>query len=219
LKDNIISLNTEKPKNLKKTIQAVNFNLNLENLRASRKVKVKDIKKTYLSKSQNLDKNLKEILPINSNPERPSLPISSEELLRSYSMNFTKFIKKEISQFPIIYYLPDSVFDSYFSSKESQNIFDDDNGNYLCFIGDHIGYRYEIISFIGKGSFGQVLKCFDHKRNKNVALKMIRNKKKLIFQAKVEEKVLKYLTEKNSHQIANTIELLDSFEFRNHIVK
>jgi dual specificity tyrosine-phosphorylation-regulated kinase 2/3/4 len=28
---------------------------------------------------------------------------------------------------------------------------------------DHIGFRWEVIEFLGKGSFGQALKCFDHK--------------------------------------------------------
>jgi serine/threonine protein kinase len=31
---------------------------------------------------------------------------------------------------------------------------------------------------IGKGSFGQVAKCLDHKNNELVALKIIRNKKR-----------------------------------------
>jgi hypothetical protein len=31
---------------------------------------------------------------------------------------------------------------------------------------------------IGKGSFGQVAKCLDHKNNEFVALKIIRNKKR-----------------------------------------
>lgn len=217
LKDNMISLNTE-TKKLKKAIQEVNLNLNFENLKRLKKFKIKESKKSLLSKSQNIHNQLKEILSNNENLKRPPLPISSEELLHNYPNNFNKFIKKEISQVPIIFYLPDSVYNSYFSSNESANIFDDENGNYLSFIGDHIYYRYEIISFLGKGSFGQVLKCLDHKTNKYVALKMIRNKKKLLFQAKVEEKILRYLTEKNSHKIANTIELLDSFEFRGHIV-
>lgn len=30
-------------------------------------------------------------------------------------------------------------------------------------MNDHINYRYEILSRLGKGAFGVVLKCFDHK--------------------------------------------------------
>lgn len=43
---------------------------------------------------------------------------------------------------------------------------------------DHIGFRFEVLEVIGKGSFGQVLKCLDHKTNELVAIKVIRNKKR-----------------------------------------
>lgn len=46
---------------------------------------------------------------------------------------------------------------------------------------DHIAYRFEVLEVIGKGSFGQVLKCLDHKNNELVAIKMIRNKKRLVL--------------------------------------
>ena len=36
-------------------------------------------------------------------------------------------------------------------------------------------FRYQIINEIGKGAFGQVLKCLDHKTNKYVAIKVNRN--------------------------------------------
>lgn len=45
---------------------------------------------------------------------------------------------------------------------------------------DHIAYRYEVLEVIGKGSFGQVLKCLDHKTNEMVAIKIIRNKKRYL---------------------------------------
>ena len=57
--------------------------------------------------------------------------------------------------------------------------FDDENGDYHSVLKDHIAFRWEIVEFLGKGSFGQVLKCLDHKTKEMVAVKLIRNKKKL----------------------------------------
>ena len=41
---------------------------------------------------------------------------------------------------------------------------------------DHIGYRYEVLKFLGKGSFGTALQCIDHKTGKEIALKVVKNK-------------------------------------------
>jgi len=68
--------------------------------------------------------------------------------------------------------------------------YDDDKGDYKIVIGDHIGYRYQIVEFLGKGSFGTAVKCIDHKEKKQVAVKIVKNKKKYYYQASVELKIL-----------------------------
>lgn len=56
--------------------------------------------------------------------------------------------------------------------------FDDNQGDYKTQIKDHVYYRYEVLEPLGSGSFGQALKCLDHKTNELVALKLVRNQKK-----------------------------------------
>ena len=68
--------------------------------------------------------------------------------------------------------------------------YDDDTGDYKIVMHDHIGYRYEIVEFLGQGSFGTALRCIDHKKKEQVAVKIVKNKKKYYYQASVELKIL-----------------------------
>ena len=60
--------------------------------------------------------------------------------------------------------------------SEYNDGFDDQKGEYLYTPNDHIAYRYEVLEPVGKGSFGQAFKVFDHKKQQIVCLKIIRNK-------------------------------------------
>lgn len=73
--------------------------------------------------------------------------------------------------------------------------YDDDRGDYTIVVGDHLAYRYEIVDVLGKGSFGQVVRCIDHKTGVLVAVKIIRNKKRFHQQALVEVNILQKLRE------------------------
>ena len=64
--------------------------------------------------------------------------------------------------------------------------YDNERGDYRVVMRDHIGYRYEIMSVLGKGSFGQVLKCLDHRTGQMMAIKIIRNKKRFHQHGAVE---------------------------------
>ena len=73
--------------------------------------------------------------------------------------------------------------------------YDDERGDYNIVEGDHLAYRYEVVDVLGKGSFGQVVRCVDHKTGILVAVKIIRNKKRFHQQALVEVNILKKLRE------------------------
>ncbi|KAI3326083.1 hypothetical protein HD806DRAFT_433841 [Xylariaceae sp. AK1471] len=95
--------------------------------------------------------------------------------------------------------------------------YDDERGDYSIIMGDHLAYRYEIVDVLGKGSFGQVVRCIDHKNGTLVAVKIIRNKKRFHQQALVEVNILKKLREwdpKNKHSMVN---FTQSFYFRGHL--
>lgn len=70
---------------------------------------------------------------------------------------------------------------------------------------------------MGKGSFGQVCKCYDHKTKKYIAVKIIRNKKRFEKQGVVEVDVLELVKENDYDDSNHLIHLLDSFQFRGHL--
>ncbi len=84
--------------------------------------------------------------------------------------------------------------------------YDDERGDYNIVLGDHLAYRYEVVDVLGKGSFGQVVRCVDHKEGGIVAVKIIRNKKRFHQQALVEVGILGRLREWVSFtHITNTL--------------
>lgn len=82
---------------------------------------------------------------------------------------------------------------------------------------DHIAYRYEIVEHLGRGSFGVAVKCFDHKTQEHVALKIIKNKKKYYYQAGVELKILQFLKDNDPDDTMNIIHMKDYVIFRKHL--
>jgi serine/threonine protein kinase len=71
--------------------------------------------------------------------------------------------------------------------------YDDDNHDYIVRHGERFLDRYEIDSLIGKGSFGQVVKAYDHEEQCHVAVKIIKNKKPFLNQAQIEVKLLEMM--------------------------
>ncbi|KAK9480189.1 hypothetical protein V1514DRAFT_318463 [Lipomyces japonicus] len=95
--------------------------------------------------------------------------------------------------------------------------FDDEKGDYKIVVGDHLAYRYEIIGILGNGSFGQVVKCIDHKTGGLVAIKIIRNKKRFHTQALTETKILQNLNEWDPEDMHHFVRVTHNFYFRGHL--
>ncbi|KAI9005691.1 kinase-like domain-containing protein, partial [Hyaloraphidium curvatum] len=95
--------------------------------------------------------------------------------------------------------------------------YDDARGDYVLTLNDHVAYRYEVTGLLGKGSFGQVVKCWDHKDGREVAVKIIRNKRRFEKQGLVECRVLDALKREDVGNSANIIHMLEHFHFRGHL--
>ena len=83
-------------------------------------------------------------------------------------------------------------------------------------MGDGIAYKYEIVSLLGRGSFGRVFKAYDHKKKEYIALKVIKNQEKFNTQAKVEIEILETAILHDPKLKNNIIRLKGSFVFRGH---
>ncbi|KAJ8391068.1 hypothetical protein AAFF_G00096890 [Aldrovandia affinis] len=146
------------------------------------------------------------------------LPMSPTEALQNFQERLTEFEQEEIMDYSEIWFLGLETKKIEGSQGTPQNSgYDDEHGSYIKVLHDHIGYRFEVLEVIGKGSFGQVLKCLDHKTNELVAIKVIRNKKRFHHQALVELKILDAVRRKDRENCHNVIHMKEYFYFRNHL--
>ena len=144
--------------------------------------------------------------------------LTSEQALKIYSTKLSTFEHQEISSFQNVYFVGQYAKKKQGLPGEPNNAgFDDDSGSYQMVAHDHVAYRYEILKVLGKGSFGQVLKVYDHKTQQHVALKMVRNEKRFHKQAVEEIRILEHLRKQDKDNNCNIVHLSEHFLFRNHV--
>ncbi|OMJ76167.1 hypothetical protein SteCoe_24501 [Stentor coeruleus] len=143
--------------------------------------------------------------------------LSPKMALTYFKAELTEYEKTEILDYTEVFYIG-KLFNKIRPDISELNFgFDDERGDYLLVAGDHIGYRYEIIKMLGKGNFGQVALCEDHKRKEKIALKIVRNKKRFNQQATVEIKILQTLRENDIEGRNHVVKIKNYFMFRKHI--
>ena len=103
-------------------------------------------------------------------------------------------------------------------NETTNNGFDTDQQEYILRLNEHLGYRCEVSKKVGKGSFGTVMRCFDHKEKCYVAVKVLKNKKRLYKQGLVEARLIKHLNDNDPEDKKNIIKRLDQFVFRKHLI-
>lgn len=146
-----------------------------------------------------------------SNQQLIQGPISPQEAIKKFPQLLSPYEKTEILKFPEIYFIGKPGKKELRAGSEFH--FDLPTHHYKVTIGDHIGYRYEVKSLLGQGTFGQVFNCLDHKENKQVAVKVMINTPDVHEQGAIEIDHLKRLVGPNNY----ILQLLDSFTFRNHL--
>merc|ERR1740123_2869919 len=149
---------------------------------------------------------------------QPQLPMTPAKALKFHMQDLTEYEQGEVLDFPQIWFLGAGAKKIRGTAAATNNhSYDDERGDYLTVLHDHILYRYEVLGPLGKGSFGQVVRAFDFKNNSYTALKIIRNKKRFHHQALVEVKILEHLRERDAEGTSNVVHLQDYFYFRNHL--
>ncbi|RMZ74897.1 hypothetical protein DV737_g5640, partial [Chaetothyriales sp. CBS 132003] len=148
----------------------------------------------------------------------PARRVSAATALHVHNLNI--FERGEIVDFQDVYFVGTKAARKIVGDNNlaSTNFgYDDDRGDYNIVLGDHLAYRYEVVDLLGKGSFGQVVRCIDHKTGELVAVKIIRNKKRFHQQALVEVNILKKLKEWDPDKVHSVVNFDQSFYFRGHL--
>ncbi|OMJ86101.1 hypothetical protein SteCoe_12458 [Stentor coeruleus] len=135
-------------------------------------------------------------------------PMTPAEVIENFSYHLSDFEKKEIKIYKKIYFFGPNA------TKQKGN-FTDASKNFIVRLKDHISFRYEICGILGAGSYGQVLKCFDHKKQQNVAIKIIKSQTTFRKSGESEYKILQYLANITKEEM-NIIKPLKKLEFRGH---
>eukprot|EP00063_Salmo_salar_P049062 XP_014023897.1 PREDICTED: dual specificity tyrosine-phosphorylation-regulated kinase 2-like [Salmo salar] len=145
-------------------------------------------------------------------------PLTPEQALRQYRSQLTIPEQSEIHSYPEVYFLgPNAKKRPAVAGGNNNGGFDDEQGGYIHVPHDHLAFRYEFLKVIGKGSFGQVAKVYDHKLQQHLALKMVRNEKRFHRQAQEEIRILEHLRKQDRSGTMNAVHMLEHFTFRNHI--
>ncbi|EXJ77245.1 CMGC/DYRK/DYRK2 protein kinase [Capronia epimyces CBS 606.96] len=149
---------------------------------------------------------------------RPARHMSASTATEIFELNI--FERGEIVDYPDVYFTGTPSARKIIGdlkSAASNFGYDDERGDYNIVEGDHLAYRYEVVDLLGKGSFGQVVRCVDHKTGILVAVKIIRNKKRFHQQALVEVNILQKLRDWDPQKMHSVVNFDQSFYFRGHL--
>lgn len=141
-----------------------------------------------------------------SQPSKWPVVASPHQVMMLYMNKLTAYEHHEIYKYSQIYFIGANAKKRSGTGPNNSD-YDNENGSYIHIPHDHVAYRYEVLKIIGKGSFGQVVKAYDHKTREHVALKMVRNEKRFHRQAQEEIRILKHLRGQDKENTYNIIHM------------
>jgi serine/threonine protein kinase len=108
------------------------------------------------------------------------------------------------------------------SERRDNHGYDNAEADYILYVNDYIGSnvspgRYQIVDLLGKGTFGQVVKCLDLETQDYVAIKIVKNLPAYHNQGLVEVRILELINSQFDTEAYPMVKLLDKFVFRNHL--
>jgi dual specificity tyrosine-phosphorylation-regulated kinase 2/3/4 len=133
--------------------------------------------------------------------------MESKKILKINDKWLTSLEKQEINEKDKIYYLNTSFKQKTEYTHDERLKLNHD---------DQIDYRYQLINELGKGTFSNVYRCVDHKYDKFVAVKVIKNNERYKRQSLIEFEIydLFYKSKQNS---VNILQMLKLFTYRENL--
>ncbi|ODM88900.1 Dual specificity tyrosine-phosphorylation-regulated kinase 2, partial [Orchesella cincta] len=139
------------------------------------------------------DRGILKIIQLQSSPSLLANTMSPQQALAQHGSKLTLFEKAEIVTFPQIYYL-DKIGKILSTTSGPNDGYDDSEKFYIHRMHDHISYRYELLESLGKGDTSKFSRPWTTKP--------------------VLTSLGLHLTQLKNN--VNVVEILDSFQFRNH---
>jgi RIO-like serine/threonine protein kinase len=91
-------------------------------------------------------------------------------------------------------------------------------GDYVLVLHEYLysmSNSYEVLEFLGRGTFGQVVKCWNKRSNEIVAIKILKNHPSYARQGQIEVSILSRLAQENADEY-NLVRAYEVFQHKNH---
>ncbi|PRP86770.1 hypothetical protein PROFUN_02919 [Planoprotostelium fungivorum] len=94
---------------------------------------------------------------------------------------------------------------------------DDSERHYRVILGESLTSRFKVMRLLGEGTFGKVVECWDRKRKRYVAVKIIRAVDRYREAAFTEMDILNDIADGDPSGRSGCVTLLTWFDFRGHL--